>query len=117
MSATFELKVDAIRTVNQGDLQHAVRIVDFTVTGSLGDQTFSLPQSIDLGPVENPETFVPFDQLTETKVIEWIIEKFTNFDAVKAHIEQVLNKEAAKATTLTQPLPWAPPAPEPTPAP
>lgn len=110
MSATFDIKVDAIRTIDQGDLQRAVRIVEFTVIGKLANHTFSLPQSIDLGPIEDPETFVPFDQLTEAKVIEWIVEKFTDLPAVKAHIEQVLSKEAAKSTMATQALPWAPPA-------
>ena len=115
MSATFEIKVDAIRTIDQGDLQRAVRLVDFTVTGTLANHSFSLPQSIDLGPIEDPETFIPFDQLTEAKVIEWIVEKFAGLDAVKAHIEQVLSKEAAKSTMATQALPWAPPAPPATP--
>lgn len=113
MSATFETKINAIRTGTVGELTNVVKRVEFTVKGTEQGQSFELPQSVDLADPQS-EAFVPLAQVTETNVVAWVEENFTNMDGVKAHIQSVLDKEVAKAALAEAPLPWAPaPAPEP----
>jgi hypothetical protein len=116
MTATFETKINAIRTGTVGELTNVVKRVEFTVKGTEQGQSFELPQNVDLADPQS-EAFVPLAQVTEANVVEWVEGNFTNMDAVKAHIQMVLDKEVAKAALADEPLPWAPaPAPEPAPA-
>lgn len=112
MSATFETKINAIRTGTVGELTNVVKRVEFTVKGTEQGQSFELPQSVDLADPQS-EAFVPLAQVTEANVIQWVNENFTNMSAVQEHIQYVLNQEVAKAALAETPLPWAP-APEPT---
>lgn len=118
MPATFAITVNAVRTATQDSLTQVVKQVEFTVTGSQGGQTFSLPQNAALSDAE-PTSFTPFDQLTEAQVVAWVESAFANMDAVKAHIQLVLDRECAKASLTSETPPWAPPpapAPEGAPA-
>lgn len=115
MSATFETKINAIRTGTVGELTNVVKRVEFTVKGTEQGQSFELPQSVDLADPQS-EAFVPLAQVTEANVIQWVNENFTNMSAVQEHIQYVLTQEVAKAALAEAPLPWAPvPEPEVTP--
>jgi hypothetical protein len=111
MSATFETKINAIRTGTVGELTNVVKRVEFTVKGTEQGQTFELPQNVDLADPQS-EAFVPLAQVTEANVVQWVNENFTNMSAVQEHIQYVLNQEVAKVALAEAPLPWAP-APEP----
>lgn len=113
MSATFEIKINAIRTGAVGNLTDVIKRVDFTVKGAEQGQSFELPQSVEIAD-PNPEQFIQLANVTEANVIAWVEENFTNMGGVKAHIQYVLDKEIAAAAFASQPLPWAP-APEPAP--
>lgn len=115
MSATFETKINAIRTSTVGELTNVVKRVEFTVKGTEQGQSFELPQSVDLADPQS-ETFIPLDQATEANVVAWVEANFTNMDGVKAHIQYVLSKEVAKAALTETPLPWAPAPADPAPA-
>ena len=119
MSATFEIKINAIRTGKVGELTNVIKKVEFTVKGTEEGQTFELPQTVDLADPE-AAAFKPIDTVGEADVVSWVEANFSNLDAVKAHIQYVLDKEVAKAALTSAPLPWAP-APvkpvAPTPAP
>lgn len=106
MTATFDIKINAIRTGTVGDLNDVVKRVDFTVKGTEQGQSFELPQSIDLADPQS-ESFIPLAQLTEAIVVQWIEDNFANMDSVKTHIQLVLDKEVAKAALTETPLPWA----------
>lgn len=118
MSATFEIKINAIRTGAVGDLTDVIRKVEFTVKGTEEGQSFELPQTVDLSEPD-AGNFTPFAQVGEADVVSWVEANFGNMDGVKAHIQYVLDKEVAKHALESKPLPWAP-APvapvEPTPA-
>lgn len=109
MSATFETKINGIRTGNVGELTNVIRAVEFTVKGTEEGQTFELPQMVELSAPE-AASFVPLAQVTEADVIGWVESNFLNMDAVKAHIQYVLSKEIAKASLTVTPMPWAPAA-------
>jgi len=111
MSATFETKINAIRTGTVGELTNVVKRVEFTVKGTEQGQNFELPQNVDLADPQS-EAFVPLAQVTEANVVQWVNENFTNMSAVQEHIQYVLNQEVAKVALAEAPLPWAP-APEP----
>jgi len=106
MSATFEIKINAIRTGAVGNLADVVRKVEFTVKGTEEGQSFELPQAVDLGEPAS-ESFIQLSALTEANVVEFVESAFTNMDGVKAHIQFVLDKEVAKAALESKPLPWA----------
>lgn len=112
MSATFETKINAIRTGTVGELTNVVKRVEFTVKGTEQGQSFELPQAIEIAD-PNPAAFIPLASVTEANVIQWVNENFTNMVAVEEHIQYVLNQEIAKAALAEASLPWAP-APEPT---
>ena len=111
MAATFEIKVTGVRTHDLGELTKVVKQIEFVVKGTEGIVSFELPQTLTV-PDADASSFVPFAQLTEAKVIEWIEAHFENMPSVHAHIQYVLDKEVAKAALAQETLPWAPPAPE-----
>jgi len=107
MSATFKIKINAIRTGNVGDLPQVIRKVEFTVQGTENSQTFELPQTVDLSEPE-ASSFKPLSEVTESDVVNWVEANFANMEAVKLHIQTVLDREVAKAALEESPLPWAP---------
>ena len=107
MSGTFDIKINGIRVGAIGSLANVIRKVEFTVKGTEQGQSFELPQTVDLSEPE-AESFKPLDSVTEADVVAWVEANFANMDAVKAHIQSVLDKEVAKAALETVALPWAP---------
>lgn len=107
MSATFETKINAIRTATVGELTNVVKRVEFTVKGTEEGQSFELPQSVDLSDPQT-EGFISLAEITEANVVAWVEENFEIMPVVKSHIQSVLTKEVAKAALVTTPLPWVP---------
>lgn len=107
-TATFDIKITGIRTATVGNLTDVIRKVEFNVKGTEAGQSFDLPQTVDLTDPQS-EAFKPLSEVTEADVIAWVEENFTNMNAVKAHIQYVLNIEVAKNALESKPLPWAPP--------
>lgn len=107
MSANFEIIITGIKTSHLPGMQHVVKKVEFTVKGIEEDKQFELPQSLTL-PDPEQESFVPLENLTEAEVKQWVELNFKNMDAVKAHIQYVLDKEVSNSRLESAPLPWAP---------
>ena len=105
MPTTFQIKINAIRTTNIGELKNVIKRIEFNVKGTNSGQSFELPQSLDLSDPQT-ESFVPFSELVEADVIEWVNNNFTNMSAVEAHINFVLEKEVAKIALVETALPW-----------
>lgn len=103
----FEIKINNIRTANVGEFTNVVKQVDWTLTGIKEGQEFSLPQTTELAD-PNGHPFIPLSQLTEADVISWIESNEQRMPDIKAHIEQVLDKEVAKNLLISTPLPWVP---------
>jgi hypothetical protein len=116
MSATFEIKVTAIRTATVGSNTGVVKQVDWTMKGTEGAQSFELPQTTDL-PDPDGQPFIPLEQLTEAKVVEWIEATDLRLESIKAHIQYVLDKELAKAQLTVTNMPWNPNPPPTNPTP
>ena len=115
MAATFKIRIESVRTGTVGDLTNVIRKVEFTLIGTEAGHEFQLPGFADLGEPD-PTGFVPFSNLTEAQVGNFVESSFAGIGPMKAHVQSVLDKEIAKATLENTPLPWAPaPAPMPTP--
>ena len=106
-TATFTIKVNSIRTATLGEYTDVVKQVDWTLTGEESGQKFDLPQTTALGDPE-AANFVPLANLTEAEVAVWIEATDTRIPGIKAHIQFVLDKEVAKSTLASTPMPWAP---------
>ena len=102
----FTYKVDSIRTGTVGKMTDVVKYVEWTLTGTLETQSFSLPQKIELSDPESL-SFIPFAELTEEDVIEWI-ENTANLEPIKSHIQYVLDQEILKESFTSSQMPWAP---------
>lgn len=115
MSATFSIGIHAIRTGTVGNLTNVVKKVEFSVKGEEQGQTFELPFNADLADPQ-AESFVPLAQVTQADVVAWVEANYANLDAVKAHIQSVLDREIAKSSFAPAPLPWVVATPETPPA-
>ena len=109
---TFTIKINAIRTTTIGDKTDVVKQVDWTITGTQGNQSFELPQTTAL-PDPDMQQYVPLNQLTETQVVAWVESHDANMESTKAHIQYVLDRDAASANLVGTPMPWAPVVGEP----
>lgn len=107
MSATFTTRVLAMRTASEDGLTQVVKEVDFLIEGEDTGQTFGFQNTMVAGPIDQ-QNFVPFADLTEQHVIDWI-EAEPRLVEVKAHIQLVLDKMVASAALTPETLPWAPP--------
>ena len=115
-TATFTIKITAIRTATVNGLENTVKQVDWTLVGEESGQKFELPQTTELADPAS-EGFVPLANLTEAAVIAWVEATASNLNGVKAHIQFVLDKEVAKVGLTSTTMPWAPVEPTPESAP
>ena len=104
---TFTIAINGIKTATVDGITDAVKQIDWTLKGELEGQIFELPQSTII-PDPIAAGFIPLASLTPETLIAWIEAHETNMDAIKAHIQYVLDKQVVAATLTTTPLPWAP---------
>lgn len=64
-------------------------------------------------PYTAGSSFVPYDQLTEELVIEWV-DIYTTPEALQQYQDIVVSSIAKNSTQVSLPLPWAPPPVPPT---
>ena len=106
-TSTFTINITGIKTTTTNGIENVVKQVDWTMVGSAEGQQFDLPQTTILGDPDT-EDFVTLDALTPEAVINWIESTDTRLDAIKAHIQFVLDKQVASAALTTTHLPWTP---------
>lgn len=106
MSATFTIKITGLRTLNLGNLQNAVKQVDWTLVGTQEGQTFELPQTTNV-PDPQADGFIPLEALTEAQVIAWVEAHDSRIPSIQAHIQYVLDREVAKAALTSTTMPWS----------
>lgn len=108
MTATFEIIINNIRTTTIGELTGVIKFVSWTMKGTQDGQVFELPQQTELGAVD-PENFTPLANFTSpAQVIAWVEAAELNLEAIKAHIQWVLDRDCAIAALVDSPMPWAP---------
>lgn len=106
-TAEFTYKIYGARTATVGNLQNVVKQVEWELTGNKDGQSFSLPQTTTL-PDPNGQAFVPFENLTQTAVVNWLEASEPRLISIKAHIQNVLDRMVEKASLAETRLPWMP---------
>ena len=105
--ATFTIVINGIKTTTVDGITDAVKQIDWTLKGELEGQTFELPQSTII-PDPIAAGFIPLANLTAETLVTWIETHEDKMEAIKSHIQYVLDKQVAVAALVSTPLPWAP---------
>jgi hypothetical protein len=103
---TFTTTINAMYTVQQPDPDYVVNVL-FTVTGVDGANTASIDGSLQFNSDQAPETFIPYDQLTEAVVVGWVDAsgQLPNLQAcVQGQIDSMITPPVSPENT---PLPWS----------
>jgi len=113
MANTYTWKVTSVKTKTEGSNQNAVVQTYWTKTGTDEDgHTGTFSGATPFTTVGMPEgyTFVPFDQLTEEMVLDWI--KAVVVGGYEEHVNAQIQKQIDEKhnPVVEAALPWAPPA-------
>lgn len=103
---SFTTTINALYTVQQPDPDYVVNCL-FTVTGVSGKNTASIDGNVQFSSEQAPESFIPYDDLTEEDVLGWIEAsgQLPNLEAcVQGQIDSMVNPPVSPENT---PLPWA----------
>lgn len=105
---TFTTTITAMYTLQQPDPDYVVNVL-WEVAGVDGEYTTAIGGNTTFDSSQAPETFIPYDQLTQAIVIGWIPEDvMANAQAcVQKMINSMITPPVSPANT---PLPWAIPA-------
>lgn len=94
MAVTTSISIRNLETVNLDGFQKFVVAVQYTITGTEGDKTYSLDITNNLGGYdpENPSatdtsSLIPYENLTEQMVLDWIVAQPAHESYVKS-VEQ-----------------------------
>ena len=102
---TFTTTIDRMYTLQQPDPDYVVNVL-WTVTGVDGANTASIDGNTQFDSSQAPESFTPYDQLTEATVIGWIpADQIASAQAcVQGQIDSMITPPVSPENT---PLPWA----------
>ena len=120
MAITYTWKITGLKTRTEGANQDAVVQTYWQKIGTDENNntgTFSGATPFTTVGMPDGYTFVPFNQLTEEMVLNWI--KAVVVGGYEEHVNAQIKKQIDdKLSPIAEPtLPWAPPAPEVTPTP
>ena len=80
----------------------------FTVSGTDGTHTASIDGNIQFTPEQNEQGFIPYSQLTQAEVLNWINEATNNQENYYANIDGQINSMVnPPVSPSSQPLPWS----------
>ena len=106
MSITYSWKVTGMRVIDADDLQNVVVHTKWTKKGidEDGDEG-SFDGATPLSQTTNTDDFIPFEELTEDIVIEWIQSELTD----QVHIDYQIQRqiEMKKNPEIEKKLPWS----------
>lgn len=105
MATEFEIKIISIATSTVNNMTGVIKRVDFVVRGTKEGHVYEIPESTDLSDPA-PTTFKPLNSVAEADVIAWVTSNYTNLNAVKEHVEFMLNSQISKGQLDPTPLPW-----------
>jgi hypothetical protein len=102
---TFTTTITAMWTMQQPDPNYVVN-VQWQVTGVDGEYTSNIGGNTTFDSSQAPETFIPYDQLTQAIVIGWIPENaMASAQAcIQGQIDSMITPPVSPANTA---LPWA----------
>jgi hypothetical protein len=101
----FTTTITAMYTLQQPDPNYVVNVL-WEVTGVDGEYTASISGNTQFDSSQAPETFIPYDQLTQAIVIGWIPESAMQSAqaCVQGQIDSMITPPVSPANTA---LPWA----------
>jgi len=115
MATTYTTTINSMFTVNTPDPDYVVNVL-FTVSGTDGTHTASIDGNIQFAQEAKESGFIPYAQLTQAEVLEWINEATDNQANYYANIDgQIASMITPPVSPQNTPLPWATQA-TPTPA-
>lgn len=85
----------------------AITNVQWKVTASDGESEVSIPGASRFSPDPSNNSFIPLDEITEEKVIEWVKKKTPNY--VNTEKRALKKLESSKAISSSDPgrgIPW-----------
>jgi hypothetical protein len=102
---TFTTTINSMYTLNTPDPEYVVNVL-WTVTGVDGAYTASIGGNTQFSSSQAPETFIPYDQLTEATVLGWI--PANQIDSAQACVQGQINSLITPPVSpANTPLPWA----------
>lgn len=103
---TYEIKISKLEIDNSNvDYPNTVKSIFFDCTGIDNETGKSyIQKSRCLAPDKDSSDFVPFEQLTESIVLEWI-NNSTVLQNIKNNISRIIDK-MNKPIEITDNLPW-----------
>lgn len=104
---TYIWKINELTVVPSiSGLQDVVKAVSYSVTASENDISTTIPLSVELNSVNDPDKFISYTDLTEDTVISWV-QPMTDMVQLEARATQEL-AELRSPPIVTKPLPWSP---------
>lgn len=106
----YTWKVTGIKGMDLPDQPNAIIQTYWTKTGTdeQGNEgTFSGATPFNAADI-NPETFVPYEQLTEEIILGWI--QAVVVGSYEEHVNSQIQKQIDSKKVTDKPLPWAPSA-------
>jgi archaellin len=105
---TWSIPKNGLRVQNIDGQENTVTNVNFTITATDGTNTVDLQNSVNVS-LDSSVEFVPFANLTEAKVIDWVK---TNLGDNVATFEKILNNKLERKANPTVrsvviEVPWA----------
>jgi hypothetical protein len=114
MSATITWRVQSLLCKKQEDnLQDVVYQVAYSCVANQTqdgtDYVESVNSGVDIALVPDG-SFIPFDQLTEAEVLQWVWSNGVEKDKVEAGLQSMIDKKI-NSNDVVPPLPWVPSGP------
>ena len=104
---TYTTTINSMYTVNTPEQGFVVNVL-FTVSGTDGTNTASIDGNINFTPEQNQPDYVPYDQLTQAEVLQWINTATNNQINYYANIDgQIQSMITPPVSPASQPLPWS----------
>ena len=102
---TFTTTITAMYTLQQPDPNYVVNVL-WEVTGVDGEYTAQIGGNTQFDSSQAPETFIPYDQLTQAIVIGWIPEDV--MASAQASVQKMINSMITPPVSpQNTALPWS----------
>lgn len=117
----FTIRVAGIKTLDLPDLPQVVKQVDWILSGEMDEFSYELNSSTIL-PDPQSQEFIPYNELSQEQVVNWIQTTDPRLDGLKAQVANKVLELKMLSELKPEVLPWAPqhplpPLPEPLPPP
>lgn len=106
---TIQFKINQVLVLPEyRGFQNVVHKVNFTMTSTVADFIWNVGHFIDLD-INNIETFVSIDTISEQQIIDWLIDRFLGPNGLlhaKQSCLQVYNEQLRDRTAYYYPFPF-----------